>query len=242
MPSSDTGMGCSITTAATSPTKSWSSRMSRRLVCAARAWPLALWLLITLRVALGLVAVLSIHLQPVTMIGGDWLNLIIRSGRPWSDLLSTWQRWDALWYQQIAEHGYHAGDGTSAFYPLYPLLVRIVSLPLGVLMAFIVMYYQGVNANIMSLGGIAIAIGAMVDAAIVMIENAHKRLERAPPGTPRGETLIKAAVEVGLAVRRVVEDVEAGLSQPVDQCPPRQSGLSGKHHRPVGELERLLAP
>ena len=57
-------------------------------------------------------------------------------------------------------------------------LVAIVSLPLGILMAFAVMYYQGVNANIMSLGGIAIAIGAMVDAAVVMIENAHKHIER----------------------------------------------------------------
>jgi Cu(I)/Ag(I) efflux system membrane protein CusA/SilA len=56
--------------------------------------------------------------------------------------------------------------------------VAIVSLPLGVLVAFIIMYYQGVNANIMSLGGIAIAIGAMVDAAIVMIENVHKHMER----------------------------------------------------------------
>src|SRR3989449_2193437 len=55
--------------------------------------------------------------------------------------------------------------------------VAIVSLPLGVLIAFIVMYYQGVNANIMSLGGIAIAIGAMVDAAVVMIENAHKHID-----------------------------------------------------------------
>src|SRR5256712_3839329 len=55
--------------------------------------------------------------------------------------------------------------------------VAIVSLPLGVLIGFIVMYYQGVNANIMSLGGIAIAIGAMVDAAVVMIENAHKHIE-----------------------------------------------------------------
>ena len=55
-------------------------------------------------------------------------------------------------------------------------LVAVVSLPLGVLAAFIVMRVQGVNANIMSLGGIAIAIGAMVDAAIVMIENAHKQL------------------------------------------------------------------
>ncbi len=57
-------------------------------------------------------------------------------------------------------------------------LVAIVSLPLGILAAFIVMYHQGINANIMSLGGIAIAIGAMVDAAIVMIENVHKHLER----------------------------------------------------------------
>ena len=56
-------------------------------------------------------------------------------------------------------------------------LVAVVSLPLGVLAAFVVMRLQGVNANIMSLGGIAIAIGAMVDAAIVMIENAHKKLE-----------------------------------------------------------------
>ena len=57
-------------------------------------------------------------------------------------------------------------------------LVAIVSLPLGILASFIVMHYQGVNANIMSLGGIAIAIGAMVDAAVVMIENAHKHMEQ----------------------------------------------------------------
>jgi copper/silver efflux system protein len=66
--------------------------------------------------------------------------------------------------------------------------VAIVSLPLGILAAFIVMYYQGVNANIMSLGGIAIAIGAMVDAAVVMIENAHKHLEHWKHEHP-GETL-----------------------------------------------------
>jgi Cu(I)/Ag(I) efflux system membrane protein CusA/SilA len=62
-------------------------------------------------------------------------------------------------------------------------LVAVVSLPLGILVAFIVMEQQGINANIMSLGGIAIAIGAMVDAAIVMIENAHKHLERYRPST-----------------------------------------------------------
>ena len=64
-------------------------------------------------------------------------------------------------------------------------LVAIITLPLGVLIAYICMWLLGLSSNIMSLGGIAIAIGAMVDAAIVMIENAHKRLERAPPGRPR---------------------------------------------------------
>jgi Cu(I)/Ag(I) efflux system membrane protein CusA/SilA len=56
-------------------------------------------------------------------------------------------------------------------------LVAIVTLPVGILIAFIVMHFQGVNANILSLGGIAIAVGAMIDAAVVMIENAHKHLE-----------------------------------------------------------------
>ena len=76
-------------------------------------------------------------------------------------------------------------------------LVAIITLPLGVLIAYICMWLLGLSSNIMSLGGIAIAIGAMVDAAIVMIENAHKRLERAPPDKPRAEVLIEAAVEVG---------------------------------------------
>jgi Cu(I)/Ag(I) efflux system membrane protein CusA/SilA len=79
--------------------------------------------------------------------------------------------------------------------------VAIVTLPLGVLAAFIVMHYQGVNANIMSLGGIAIAIGAMVDAAIVMVENAHKKLEEAnPSGEARWRLIGDAAVEVGPAL------------------------------------------
>ncbi len=79
-------------------------------------------------------------------------------------------------------------------------LVAIITLPLGILMAYICMWLLDLSSNIMSLGGIAIAIGAMVDAAIVMIENAHKRLERAPPGKPRNEVLIEAAVEVGPAL------------------------------------------
>nr|WP_314616820.1 efflux RND transporter permease subunit [uncultured Pseudomonas sp.] len=87
-------------------------------------------------------------------------------------------------------------------------LVAIVSLPVGVLIALIVMRHQGINANIMSLGGIAIAIGAMVDAAVVMIENAHKRVEawhaRHPGQALRGEAhwkvMTDAAVEVGPAL------------------------------------------
>jgi copper/silver efflux system protein len=86
--------------------------------------------------------------------------------------------------------------------------VAILSLPLGVLAAFIVMRYQGVNANLMSLGGIAIAIGAMIDAAIVMIENAHKHLEafdHAHPDQPitasqRWELIATSAAEVGPAL------------------------------------------
>ena len=79
-------------------------------------------------------------------------------------------------------------------------LVAILTLPLGVLIAYVCMDALGLSSNIMSLGGIAIAIGAMVDAAIVMIENAHKHLERAPPEKPRSEVLIEAAIEVGPAL------------------------------------------
>jgi Cu(I)/Ag(I) efflux system membrane protein CusA/SilA len=79
-------------------------------------------------------------------------------------------------------------------------LVAIIMLPVGVLIAFIIMNALGISSNIMSLGGIAIAIGAMVDAAIVMIENAHKHLERMAPGASRFDVLIKAAAEVGPAL------------------------------------------
>jgi Cu(I)/Ag(I) efflux system membrane protein CusA/SilA len=79
-------------------------------------------------------------------------------------------------------------------------LVAIIMLPVGVLIALIIMHMLGVTSNIMSLGGIAISIGAMIDAAIVMIENAHKRLERAPPGEKRTDTLLRAATEVGPAL------------------------------------------
>ncbi|HKL49645.1 MAG TPA: CusA/CzcA family heavy metal efflux RND transporter, partial [Wenzhouxiangellaceae bacterium] len=82
-------------------------------------------------------------------------------------------------------------------------LVVLLTLPLGILAAFIVMNIQGINANIMSLGGIAIAIGAMVDAAIVMIENFHKRLEKAGGelrGKARWDAVADSAVEVGPAL------------------------------------------
>src|SRR5947208_2093818 len=79
-------------------------------------------------------------------------------------------------------------------------LVAILMLPVGILMAFGAMKLLGLGSNIMSLGGIAIAIGAMVDAAIVMIENAHKHLERAEPGHSRISILIEAASQVGPAL------------------------------------------
>ncbi len=78
--------------------------------------------------------------------------------------------------------------------------VAIFTLPMGILIAFLVMYYQGLNANIMSLSGIAIAIGAMVDAAIVMIENAHKHMERDLGKKDRWRIIIDASKEVGPAL------------------------------------------
>jgi len=80
-------------------------------------------------------------------------------------------------------------------------LVAIITLPLGILTAFIIMYWQGINANIMSLGGIAIAIGAMTDGAIVMIENMHKHMEKKPlTDENRWQVVIDSASEVGPAL------------------------------------------
>jgi len=82
-------------------------------------------------------------------------------------------------------------------------LVAIISLPIGILMAFLIMQWQGISANIMSLGGIAIAIGAMIDGAIVMIENAHKHLEKAGEdlsATARWDAILTSTKEVGPAL------------------------------------------
>ncbi|MGK2859011.1 MAG: efflux RND transporter permease subunit [Thermoanaerobaculia bacterium] len=79
-------------------------------------------------------------------------------------------------------------------------LVAIITLPLGVLLAFIPMYYQGITANIMSLGGIIVAIGAMVDASMIIIENIHKKLEDAEEGDDRTELIIAAMKEVGPSI------------------------------------------
>ncbi|PJC36357.1 MAG: CusA/CzcA family heavy metal efflux RND transporter, partial [Piscirickettsiaceae bacterium CG_4_9_14_0_2_um_filter_44_546] len=80
-------------------------------------------------------------------------------------------------------------------------LVAVITLPLGILVSFMVMYAQGINANIMSLGGIAIAIGAMVDGAIVMIENLHKHMEKTPlTNENRWQVVAESAAEVGPAL------------------------------------------
>lgn len=84
-----------------------------------------------MRIGLGLVGILSLRLLAITGVGGQLLNLVMPGTDLGTELLSMWQRYDALWYQQIAQSGYHAGDKTFHFPPLYPLLSHIVSLPLG---------------------------------------------------------------------------------------------------------------
>ena len=109
-----------------------------------------------------------------------------------------------LWHKLLEEFIVVALVCVVFLFHIRSSLVAIVSLPVGILTAFIVMHFQGLNANIMSLGGIAIAIGAMVDAAIVLVENAHKRLESlgssGSNGPSRGEqieAIIQSAKEVG---------------------------------------------
>ncbi len=106
-----------------------------------------------------------------------------------------------LWHKLLEELFVVALVCMAFLFHVRSSLVAIVSLPVGILAAFIVMHWQGLNANIMSLGGIAIAIGAMIDGAIVMIENMHKHMERTPL-TPenRWKVVAESATEVGPAL------------------------------------------
>lgn len=106
-----------------------------------------------------------------------------------------------LWYKLLEEFAVVALVCMVFLFHFRSSLVAIISLPVGILAAFIIMYAQGINANIMSLGGIAIAIGAMIDGAIVMIENMHKRLEKTPVNdNNRWQLVADSAVEVGPAL------------------------------------------
>lgn len=106
-----------------------------------------------------------------------------------------------LWRKLLEELGIVALVSMAFLFHVRSSLVAIISLPVGILTAFIVMHLQGINANIMSLGGIAIAIGAMIDGAIVMIENMHKHMERKPlTAENRWRTVAESASEVGPAL------------------------------------------
>lgn len=108
---------------------------------------------------------------------------------------------DNLWQKLVEEFIVVALVCMVFLFHLRSSLVAIISLPVGILAAFIVMHLQGINANIMSLGGIAIAIGAMIDGAIVMIENMHRHIEKTPlTKDNRWQIVAKAASEVGPAL------------------------------------------
>ncbi len=106
-----------------------------------------------------------------------------------------------LWHKLLEEFAVVALVCMLFLFHVRSSLVVILSLPVGILVAFSIMYFQGLNANIMSLGGIAIAIGAMVDGAIVLIENMHKHMERTPlTNKNRWKIVVKSASEVGPAL------------------------------------------
>lgn len=108
---------------------------------------------------------------------------------------------DNLWHKLVEEFIVVTVVCALFLFHLRSSLVAIISLPVGILTAFIIMHWQGINANIMSLGGIAIAIGAMIDGAIVMIENLHKHMERTPlTAENRWQVVGQAAAEVGPAL------------------------------------------
>ncbi|NWO01392.1 MAG: efflux RND transporter permease subunit [Idiomarinaceae bacterium] len=108
---------------------------------------------------------------------------------------------ESLWKSLVEELAIVAFICVIFLFHVRSSLVAVISLPLGILTAFIVMYWQGINANIMSLGGIAIAIGAMLDGAIVMIENMHKHMEKTPlTAENRWRVVAASASEVGPAL------------------------------------------
>lgn len=108
---------------------------------------------------------------------------------------------ESLWKSVVEELAIVAFICVIFLFHVRSSLVAVISLPLGILTAFIVMYWQGINANIMSLGGIAIAIGAMLDGAIVMIENMHKHMEKTPlTAENRWRVVAASASEVGPAL------------------------------------------
>ena len=108
---------------------------------------------------------------------------------------------DNLWSKLIEELAVVAIVCVVFLFHVRSSIVAVISLPLGILVSFIIMYFQGINANIMSLGGIAIAIGAMTDGAIVMIENMHKHMEKTPlTEENRWQIVAKSASEVGPAL------------------------------------------
>lgn len=108
---------------------------------------------------------------------------------------------DNLWSKLLEELAVVALVCVVFLFHMRSSIVAVITLPLGILVSFIIMYMQGINANIMSLGGIAIAIGAMTDGAIVMIENMHKHMEKTPlTDENRWQIVAKAASEVGPAL------------------------------------------
>ncbi len=106
-------------------------RMMPRPVLISRDVRASLWLVAMLRIAFGLAGLLTVLLDPRPLLRdvAAWTTLEVLDGRPWTLLFSIWQRWDALWYQEIATEGYHAGNSTAAFFPLFPLLSRVASIP-----------------------------------------------------------------------------------------------------------------
>lgn len=106
-------------------------RILPRAVLSQRDVRASIWFVAVLRIGLGLAGLLTMLLDPRPLLRdiAAWTFLEVQDDRPWTLVFSVWQRWDALWYQEIATEGYRAGNNTAAFFPLFPLLSRIASLP-----------------------------------------------------------------------------------------------------------------